>query len=197
MYIPPYYELKDAALIREIIVKNNFGLLVTDRQATHLAFTMDTDEQQNIELTGHMARNNPQALQLGTPALAIFQGPHGYISPKLYARHNSVPTWNYVAVHCYGITELLPSDAHFSVVEELIQAHEPDYIARWQSLPDVYRDGLSKGIVAFKMKVEKIEAKLKLSQDRSLEERQNIIRNLRASDHSTDHDLAAWMERVI
>jgi transcriptional regulator len=197
MYIPPYYELKDPEIIREIIVRNGFGLLVTDRQATHLAFTVETDEQHRIELTGHMARNNPQALQLGTQALAVFQGPHGYISPKLYTRHNSVPTWNYVAVHCYGIAEVLPDHEHFSVVEELIQAHEPDFISRWQSLPDAYRDGLSKGIVAFRMKVEKIEAKLKLSQDRSKEERENIIRHLRASGHSSDHDLADWMERVL
>jgi transcriptional regulator len=197
MYIPPYYELKDPKLICEIIQSNSFGLLVTDRQATHLAFTLETDAQHSMKLTGHMARNNPQALQLGTQALAIFQGPHGYISPKLYTRHNSVPTWNYVAVHCYGPTEVLPDHEHFSVVEELIQVHEPDYINRWKSLSSDYREGLSKGIVAFRMKVEKVEAKLKLSQDRSMEERERIIRHLRASGHSADQDLADWMERTL
>lgn len=197
MYIPSYYRLADDELIFNIIQQNSFGLLLSHLKATHLAFTAAKDHSGRIILTGHMAAVNPQVQDLGKEALAIFQGPHGYISPSLYTRFNSVPTWNYVAVHCYGVPEMLAAEEHFSVVEELIAQHEPSYLPRWGALPDQYRNGLSKGIVAFRMIVEKVEAKVKLSQDRTAEECRNIIKHLKASEHSNDHDLAAWMEIVL
>jgi transcriptional regulator len=197
MYIPPYYELKDGQLIERIMTAHSFGLLVTPLQATHLAFTLEKKDSANTYLTGHMAKSNPQVKCLGKEALAIFQGPHAYISPDRYTRNASVPTWNYIAVHCYGTTEILSETAHYEVVEKLINHHEPAYLHRWQTLPEAYRNGLSQGIVAFQMKIERVEAAVKLSQDRTPEEQQNIIRHLKASQVSSDRELAAWMEAVL
>lgn len=191
MYIPSYYKIVDEQVVKDIIRQHNFGILVSGMQATHLAFSLEED----FTLYGHIARTNPQVKDLGKEAFAIFQGPHGYISPTLYTRFNSVPTWNYVAIHAYGTTTLLPEEKHFEVVESLIAQQESSYLEKWKQLPATYTSGLSKGIAAFSMKVERWEGTLKMSQDRTPEERENIIRHLQSSSHSSDHDLADWMIR--
>lgn len=197
MYTPINYRVDDRGTIIRIIRENPFGVLVTGLTATHLPFTLEESDTGEIILTGHMARANPQSRSLAQECLAIFQGPHGYISTEWYERENSVPTWDYLAVHCYGKPEVLPSEAHFAVVEELIRLMEPSFLPKWDLLPDHYRNGLSKGITAFRMKVERMDATAKLSQDRTHSERNNIVRQLKGSQRESDHLLADWIGSLI
>jgi len=196
MYIPAYYQLKDFRLIEKLIREHSFGLLVSGTQATHLPFGITTSAD-SLQLSGHIARNNPHLQSLYGEVLTVFQGPHAYMSPSLYERFNSVPTWNYMAVHCYGEIELLGEEENTEIVEQLILQEEPAYMQHWNQLPDHYRRGLNKGIVSFRIRVSRIEAAAKLGQDRSANELQNIYKVLRTSAHTTDHALADWMELLL
>lgn len=197
MYTPQSFKLDDRDTIIRLIKENPFGILVSGLMATHLPFTLEQNDAGEIILTGHMARANQHAQILRQESLAIFQGPHGYISPAWYERENSVPTWDYLAVHCYGTPEILPSEAHFDVVEMLIRQMEPDFLHKWNLLPEHYRSGLSKAIVAFSMKVERMDATAKLSQNRTLSERKNIVRHLKSSQRESDRLLAEWISSLI
>lgn len=198
MYQPAPFKLKDKALIERIIREHPFGILVSGLMATHLPFTLSIDEASgNWVLTGHIAKGNPQSKLLGQECLVIFQGPHAYISPSWYEKENSVPTWDYLAVHCYGIAQPVSPDEHFAVVEELIMANEPAFMEKWQQLPDHYRDGLSKGITGFRMIIDRMEASAKLSQNRTESERRNIILELSNSPHTSEQSLSAWIKEAL
>lgn len=197
MYIPSIYQLKDRSSVLRIIRENPFGILVAGQMATHLPFTLEENTSGEILLTGHLAKANPQTACLDRTCLIIFQGPHGYISPQWYERANSVPTWDYLAVHCYGTPEILPPESHWEVVEKLIRQMEPDFLPAWHRLPTDYKNGLSRGITAFTIKVERMEAAAKLSQDRTLSEKRNIVSRLMKSPRETDRLLANWIDRLI
>lgn len=196
MYVPANYQLKDPELIKKLIRENSFGLLISGTQATHLPFciTANTD---NLLLSGHIARKNPHLQSLSGEVLIVFQGPHAYMSPTLYERFHSVPTWNYLAVHCYGEVELLGEEENTDIVEHLIRQEEPAYLQHWNQLPDSYRQGLNKGITSFRIRVSRIEAAAKLGQDRTANELHNIYKALRASVNTTDQSLADWMEIIL
>jgi transcriptional regulator len=197
MYTPQIFKLDDRDTIIRLIKENPFGILVSGLMATHLPFILEQNDTGEIILTAHMARANPHVQLLRQESLVIFQGPHGYISPAWYERENSVPTWDYLAVHCYGTPEILLSEDHYNVLEMLIRQMEPDFLHKWNLLPEHYRSGLSKGIVAFRMKVERVDGTAKLSQNRTLSERRNIVRQLKGSQMQTNHLLADWIGSLI
>lgn len=198
MYQPAHFKLTDKVIIERIIRENPFGILVSGLMATHLPFTLKVDENSGIwELTGHIAKGNPQSKLLGQECLAIFHGPHAYISPSWYEKENSVPTWDYLAVHCYGIAQIVSPEEHFTVVEELIMANEPAFMEKWHQLPNHYRDGLSKGITGFRMTIDRMEATAKLSQNRTESERGNIIAQLGNSKNSSEQLLSAWIKEAL
>ena len=120
----------------------------------------------------------------GGPTLAIFQGPHAYVSPGWYAAHPSVPTWNYVAVHAYGRPALIEApDRVKALLARLVETYETGRAAPWRfdSLAADYVDGMIRGIVAFEMPIERLEGKAKLSQNRGAEDRAGAIRGLEAT----------------
>jgi transcriptional regulator len=150
-----------------------------------------------LKIRGHFARANPhsKALVDGEQMLAIFLGPHGYVSPSWYEGSQNVPTWNYVAVHAYGhVRRLDPSDAR-AHLQELVELHERSAAEPWrmESLPADLVENLLTGIVGFEIAVDRLEGKLKLSQNRSPEDQRRVRDRLQASSDQTARDVARWM----
>lgn len=200
MYIPKHFYNDDRQSVLNFMQKFNFATLVTSENgrpiATHLPFVIDVINDKII-LSTHLSKVNPQVKQLNGEVLVIFQEPHAYISPSLYAHEKNVPTWNYVAVHCYGKSSLQPEDSHMSRMEKFINAFEPGFLDQWERLPKNYKEGLSKGIKVIDIEVTELQAKEKLSQNKTLDERMHITENLRQQSDTTKSDLADLMEQRI
>jgi transcriptional regulator len=175
MYIPPLFREDDRAKLIEFMRAHSFATLVSVVDgapfATHLPLTVE-EEGDCLILTGHVAKPNAHWSGFGNAeSLVIFGGPHAYISPSLYEKVESVPTWNYIAVHAYGtpITYRY-ADAPEKVqgmLETMMQSYDPGYMAQWATLSDKFRTGMMMGIVAFEIIVTRLEGKYKLSQNRS------------------------------
>jgi transcriptional regulator len=182
MYVPPHFTWEDRAEIAALIERHNFGLLVTQSaaglEATHLPFLYDEEDGPQGRLLGHIARANPQCAAIealaaeGGEALAIFQGPHAYVSPNWCATGGKVPTWNYQAVHLYGTPQPLDKAATSALMQRLVETHEAPLAAPWSlaSLDERKRRGLENAILAFEIPVTRLEAKAKLSQDKPAED---------------------------
>ena len=147
-----------------------------------------------------MARANPQWRQFhgDTEVLTIFQGPHAYISPSWYVSDVAVPTWNYTAVHVYGIPRVVSDHEKIvSLLEETVRFYEASFERPWPgTLPDELRDQLIDSIVAFEIDVTRIEGKFKLGQNRSAEDVAGVYRALAASQNAQHRELAAVMSQA-
>jgi len=162
-------------------------------QASHLPFVAE-EEGGQLRLLGHQARANPQWRELvpGAEVLLIFQGPHAYISPGLYQRHPSVPTWNYAAVHAYGPLRLLEErEDKLRVLCALVRDSDPAWLEEMERLPQDYLAQKLSGIAAFEIVVSRMEARWKLGQERSPQERGNIVAALRDSGDSAAAEASA------
>ncbi|MBP1963940.1 FMN-binding negative transcriptional regulator [Paenibacillus aceris] len=198
MYIPSHFEIKDHNLMYEIIEQNGFATLISQHQnhsfATHLPLILD---RTNECLYGHVARPNPHWRDLGQQeVLVIFQGPHSYISPSWYETSQSVPTWNYVAVHAYGQAELIDDEQEvMASMQGLIAKYEePNSPYDLGSVDPAYLAGLSKGIQAFKIKITRMEGKAKLSQNHPVERQKLVIQRLEALNRENERKIAALMK---
>ncbi|MGA8618385.1 MAG: FMN-binding negative transcriptional regulator [Candidatus Sulfotelmatobacter sp.] len=201
MYIPEFNRVRDHAVIVSFVKANPFAILVSTSDtgpfATHIPILVrETDDQ--MVLHGHMARVNPhwELLQDSHESLTIFHGPHAYISPRLYESRDSVPTWNYATVHVYGHARVLSEPEHLlEEVRELITAFDPEYLAQWSSLSDKFRNGMLKQIVGFEIVVTRIEAKFKISQNRTKGDQANVIASLAQSTDSAASEIAKLMQK--
>ena len=202
MYTPKFNQLTDRAILLEAMQRYSFAILFGGNgldetaTATHLPL-MVKDEGEHGLIEGHFARTNKhwQALA-GREALVVFPGPHSYVSPANYVEELSVPTWNYIAVHAYGKLSLVEDDAgKEALVEGLIAIHEPGYAEQWREMPEGYKRTMLAGIMGFRIPIERIEGKFKLSQNRKEQERGNV-RATQASGSSDERELAEWMERL-
>lgn len=189
MYIPKAFLVSDKSVLHDFIECNSFATLVStvdgEPFATHLPLILDRTRSAHGALLGHVARANPQWRSFdGTQtALAIFHGPHAYVSPSWYATSPAVPTWNYAAVHVYGVPQVVDDPAWLSdVVDRLIRIYEAGMPQPWPGiLPADYRSNLLKAIVGFVMDIDRIEGKFKLSQNRSTADQQGVVRHLETS----------------
>ncbi len=195
MYIPRHFLETDQKKIARLLDENAFGTLVTSVDntptASHIPFLID-ENKGKLLLYGHLAYANEQIDQLKTnaSAMAIFQGPHTYISPSWY-ENAGVPTWNYTSVHVYGNVKLIQSDqALKKLVNALTLTYEQAMPSPWQ--PD-YPDKMLNAIVGFKLEVSDIQAKFKLSQNRSAADQQGVIQKLEETGDSNDSQIAALM----
>ena len=202
MYTPKFNQVTDRALLIEAMRAYSFAILYSgqpesDQQATHLPLVVK-DEGPHGVLEGHFARANRHWQFLtGRETLVVFPGPHTYVSPSLYEEELSVPTWNYIAVHAYGTLTLVEEhEAKEALLTDLIQANEPAYAERWHSLPEGFRRTMLGNIVGFRIPIERIEGKFKISQNRKEQERENVMRAHAAGDDD-QRALAAWMSRLI
>ena len=184
MYIPEHFRVRDHADAISFMCANPFAILVSstdeDPFATHLpVFVRRTDDQ--LVIHGHVAKANAhwRHLEQQPACLTIFHGPHAYVSASNYTARENVPTWNYGAVHVYGNARVLASVEELQgVLHELMGAFEPAYAEQWASLNRTYRERMLSHIVGFEIAVTKIEAKFKLSQNRTREEQANVVTSL-------------------
>jgi transcriptional regulator len=205
MYTPSFNQFADRSLLIEAMRAYSFAILFGPQAdangaaplaATHLPMVVK-DEGPHGLLEGHFAKANPHWQSLaGRETLAVFSGPHTYVSPTLYVDPLSVPTWNYIAIHAYGTLQLVEDEAgKESLLEGLIQAHEPPFLERWRGFPPDFRRNMLSGIVGFRIPIVRIEGKFKLSQNRAPAERANV-HSAHAAGSPDQQALAAWMERL-
>ena len=184
MYIPDRYKNEDMAAIRDFISNNGFGILIhpgnQKLQGTHIPMLLDKDNDGRDILVGHMSRANPQwkHFKESDEILAIFMGPHCYISSSWYQKE-SVPTWNYIAVHVYGKIKIVEGEKLVDDMRKLVDKYEKN------SKDPVIVDRLSpktmemvKWVVGFHIEITGIEAAFKLSQNRDETDHKNIIKEL-------------------
>lgn len=196
MYIPKYYQMNDFEKIKDFMIKNNFITIVTNNEsipiATHLPINIE-DKGDALFITGHFAKANKQwqTIDGNENVLIIFHGPHAYISSTWYEKED-VPTWDYQSIHAYGQGNLLSEDELIEDLSNLLNRYERDRIngSTWDNMTEKTKRQI-KGIVGFKVKVEKIDAAYKLSQNRSELDKENIIKNLYEHGDSVDKKLAS------
>jgi transcriptional regulator len=201
MYIPKHFLTSDREEIISFIKQYSFGTIINTKNnypmATHLPFLVSVKEE-TVVLSAHFAKANPQwEIIAENPSLVIFSEPHAYISPKHYDREMNVPTWNYFSVHAYGQGTILTGEAQtYKILEATINSYEPAYKKQWDALPDDYKTKMIKGIVAFEIIVTDLQAKKKLSQNRSDFEKEKIIAHLSASENQNEKDIAHYMSQL-
>jgi len=201
VYLPPHFtETRPAVLIAHI-EQHDFGLLVRNGAAglvaSHIPFLVERQGEQ-LHLLGHLARPNLQVedLRQGGEVLAIFSGPHAYVSPSWYAAGPSVPTWNYVDVHAYGTLRLIEDEDWLRrLLQRLSDRHEAGSPAPWrmQDLPESYLKGMLKGIIGLDIAVTRLEGKYKLSQNRPSVDRPRVIAALERRGDADALAVAALM----
>ena len=202
MYIPAAFRVSEEATILSFIERYDFSTIVTSSAsdgmvATHVPVLVKRDGDR-VVLQGHVARANEhwRGFDGRTQALAIFHGPHGYVSPTWYATSPAVPTWNYAVVHLYG-RPVVTEDRHAvsRILEALVKKYESRRPRPYRTgeLTRAFYDEMVARIVAFEMPVEKIEAKFKLGQNRSREDREGAVNGLMAEGSPDAATLAAFM----
>lgn len=189
MYIRASQHPRDPADVVEVIREQMFATLVTGLVASHLPFVLEGET-----LYAHMARANPQSALLSGDALVIFLGPHAYISPSWYEDRATAPTWNYVAVHCYGRPRVHDRDETRRNIERLIAVVEADRPNPWSmsELAEEEIEALLRNVVSFEIPVERMEGKFKLSQGDTPERHRAAIAEL---ERAGSHALANAMRR--
>ena len=200
MYTPKHFALDDLAAQHAVIEACDFGVVVSNGAdglfATHIPLLLAPDEGQFGTLYGHVAKANPHGkLFGGAEVLVIFNGPHGYISPTWWSdRSMNVPTWNYIAVHAYGVPELVENAAE--VLERVTRKYEADRPNGWSmsELKDNLREKLPQQVVAFRLSIARIEGKAKLSQNKPRAERERVVDELKAAGETK---LARRMEEAL
>jgi transcriptional regulator len=201
VYLPPAFtETREEILVAHI-EQHDFGLLVTQGNAgliaSQIPFLIERRDGK-LYLEGHIALANPQGADLDGAAdvLAIFAGPHAYISPRWYQAGPAVPTWNYATVHAYGAARRI-DDADWlrNLVDRLSQRHEAREAAPWRMevLPEPYVASMLTGIVGIEIAVSRLEGKFKLSQNRPAADRPRIIAALERRDDPESRAVAQLM----
>jgi transcriptional regulator len=200
MYIPTAFEETDKDNLQGFIEANSFGLLVSTQGAepvaTHLPFLLERDAGPHGCLVGHLARANPQWHDLdGQQVLAVFSGPHAYISPTWYESENVVPTWNYVAVHAYGTFRLVDDPEGLTrILTAMVATFERALPQPWSvDTASDYFQRLVRAVVGFRIEVSRLEGKWKLNQNHPTERRQKVIRVLESSNDPDAKEIARLM----
>jgi transcriptional regulator len=200
MYIPKSFAVSDVETLYAFMRAHNFATMVTqhDGQMTATAIPFMIDSERGV-LKAHLARANGQWKQFGSSeSLVIFQGAHAYISPTWYGEHPSVPTWNYTAVHVYGVPQLIEDDATIqAMLRALVENHEHGRAPEWEmNLPEDYMQKMVKSIVVFEIPMTRVEGKFKMSQNRSEADQVSVMTNLAASHDALDQQTADIMRSL-
>jgi transcriptional regulator len=201
MYTPRQFAIEERAAIARLMHDHPFATLVTPGESephvSHLPLLFVPDCEPHGTLLGHMARANPHWQHaMGRPSLAIFQGPHAYVSPSWYAEPaKAVPTWNYTAVHASGTLEIVDDPVETRrILDVLVQRFEGTREVPWQfAMPVRERDALVAAIVAFRMRIHDCTAKFKLSQNRPPVDRVRVAEALDREGYADATAVARWM----
>jgi transcriptional regulator len=204
MYVPPKFLEADPNAVRDLIDKHGFGILVTSEGdvplASHLLFKPIKTDSDDLLLFAHMARANIQwrSFDSGREVLAIFQGPHTYVSAGWYSV-KSAPTWNYLTAHVYGVPQIVNDRKELhSLLKDMVdsqeQASELNERYHIESLPEGLANEMMDSIVGFRILASRIECAAKLSQNRSRKDYLHIIEKLRGRDDTESRQIAEEME---
>lgn len=199
MYIPDLYKNEDKDSIIKFLKENAFGLLINQTNgklwATHIPLELEINKDGQEVLMGHISKENPQwtAFESDDHVLAVFTGPHAYISSSWYD-HENVPTWNYSAVHIYGKIKIIEGEAVIDSLTKLVDKYEqnskcPVHVAELSKKTMIQ----TRGIVAFEIKIEEIQAKNKMSQNRDDKNYANIISELEKTENPQSMAVAKEM----
>ena len=203
MYIPKYYEEKDWNEIEQLIKEHGFATLISVKNhepiAAHIPLELSKNEAGEWILAGHVSRANPiwKSFEADQNVLAIFVGPHAYVSPSWY-NHKNVPTWNYKAVHVYGRASVLEGEKRNAALSKMMDRYEQLHAEHPAKMSEFAEHDLQKdlnGLVAFEIKIERFEAASKLSQTRDAESYQSVIEHLKTSDAYDSKQIAEEMEK--
>jgi transcriptional regulator len=204
VYLPPVFAEARSDVLIAHVERYDFGLLVSQGEtgptASHVPFLVERRDGALL-LQAHLARPNPQLAELDQAgeALAIFQGPHAYVSPSWYTVSPAVPTWNYAAVHAYGKVRTIADPEWLrEFVRRLSDRHEarePSPPWKMDGLPEPYVASMLRGIIGVEIEVSRLEGKFKLSQNRPAADRPHIIAALDRREDAESRELAALMRR--
>jgi transcriptional regulator len=200
MYIPASFAETDQVKLHEFIRRNSFAILTSQTPmglvASHLPLLIDAEAGPHGTLLGHMARANTQWRDAEGPVMAIFSGPHAYVSPTWYAEPGMVPTWNYVAVHAYGT--LTPIDDRAELLQILrrsVSVYEEGRQPPWSfDETEANVDGLLRAIVGFRIELTSLEGKWKLNQNHPEPRRRRAAEALRSRPDEGSKAIATLME---
>jgi transcriptional regulator len=205
MYVPAPFAVSDEKTLEWFIERYEFATLITPSAtglvASHIPIMLRRSAGNSV-LIGHVARANRQWKHFdgSADALAIFQGPHAYVSPTWYASSPAVPTWNYAVVHVYGKPRAREEGSFTAAaLRDLVARHEDSRATPWRTedlAADVY-EKLAKGIVAFEMPIDRIEGKFKLGQNRSQDDRLGMLKGLDAEKSPDAEALAAFIRETL
>ncbi|WP_342362010.1 FMN-binding negative transcriptional regulator [Terrarubrum flagellatum] len=205
MYVPPQFREERADVLHAAIRELRLAALATSRpdgvSVTHLPMLL-REENGELVLEGHVAIQNEHWRTVG-PSVAIFRGPHAYISPGWYeskrAHGKVVPTWNYVAVHVHGQLEAVKDGVWLSRhLDALTDTHETSQAHPWRTsdAPADFITNLQRAIVGLRMKVERIEGAWKMIQHRSAGDRLGAIEGLASASVPGAADVAQVMREL-
>lgn len=208
MYTPSAFRDDDLQSLHAHIGNTRLAVLITHGEqgllATHVPLLLDPQSGEKGTLYGHMARGNKQwrDLESGAEVLVVFPGADAYVSPGFYPSKaqdpRTVPTWNYVAVHAWGIPEVIhDAEPLLAIVRRLSDRHEQGRERPWSvdDAPADYLDGMLKAIVGFAIPIERLQCNRKLSQNRSAIDREGVRSGLAASADPLDNHLSALMQQ--
>ena len=200
MYSPSAFSITDPSVIRAFLQQNSFGILVSrDGEHLHDTHTPLLISEDLRLISGHISRANRQWQSWADyPSVKIiFHGPHSYISPRFYKSEFNVPTWNYSAISIDGKIKIIEDrQSSIQILQDLISKHEGP--SGWKlNLEDERYIKLFDAVVCFSIEVDKIDAKFKLNQNKSDEDKQSVISHLLESSYSIDHQIAELMKKQV
>ncbi|OOG17828.1 transcriptional regulator [Sphingobacterium sp. CZ-UAM] len=195
MYVPKHFQFKDYTEQIAFMKQYSFATIVSIKDntpiATQLPFQIK-EQADKLFLSSHFAVANEQASYIvENTSLVIFSEPHAYISPMHYDKEESVPTWDYIAVHAYGTARIINNeDEKTEVLEQMIKSYDSDYLTQWQGLSDRFKKGMMRGIVAFELEVTDLQGQKKISQNKTAAERERIAAYLEKGDNPVEKSIA-------
>ena len=205
MYTPKSFSVTDPLTLADFIDANSFATLVSAGNglpaATHVPLLLDRDAGDHGHLIGHMARANPQWKAMDAQdVLAVFHGPHTYISSSWYETDRAVPTWNYVVAHVHGRCEIVDDrESITEIVGRYMEYYERQHQERNKTRPanEDYVDSILPGVIGFRIAIERIEGTWKLSQNHEPSRRKNVIQQLRKLGGDERNQIADLMNESL
>ena len=201
MYLPRHYAVTDKQQLHGFIKENGFGIMFSgngpEPVASHLPFILDEIAGEHGTLLSHMAGANRQWRHAdGQQVLTVFQGPHTYVSPTWYQAQETVPTWNYVAVHVYGTLRVVQDQERLqSIMAQITDYYEASLPQPWQAeFTSEYAKQMVKRIVVFEIEIGKMQGKWKLNQNHPEERRRKVVDVLKTMPDDNSRGIVTLME---